>query len=79
MDGITDSVDMNLSKLCEIVEDRAWHSMGLQRVRHKLQLNNNNSAACGILAPLSGIEPMPLALEAQNLNHWTTRKVPRTY
>ena len=27
LDGITDSVDMNLSKLWEIVEDRGtWHS-----------------------------------------------------
>ena len=27
MDGITDSVDMNLSKLWEVVKDReAWHA-----------------------------------------------------
>ena len=37
--GITDSLDMNLSKLQEIVKDRrAWllQSMGLQRVEHDL-------------------------------------------
>ena len=38
LDSITDSTDINLSKLWEIVKDReAWHaiqSMGLQRVEH---------------------------------------------
>ena len=32
---------------------------------------------CGILVPRQGIEPMPPALEARSLNHWTTREVPR--
>ena len=37
LDGITDSMDMSLSKLQEIVEDRvSWHAVvhGSQRVRH---------------------------------------------
>ena len=36
--SITDSMDMNLSNLQEIVEDReAWHvTMGLQRVGHDI-------------------------------------------
>ena len=33
-------------------------------------------AACGILDPQPGIEPMPLALEARSLSHWTAREVP---
>ena len=37
MDGVTDSMDMSLSKLQEMVKVReAWglHSIGSQRVRH---------------------------------------------
>ena len=39
LDDITDSMDMNLSKLQEIVKDReacVLQSMGSQRVRHDL-------------------------------------------
>ena len=28
------------------------------------------------LAPQPGVEPMPPAVEARSLNHWTTREVP---
>ena len=32
--------------------------------------------ACGILVSWPGTEPVPCTLEAQSLNHWTTREVP---
>ena len=32
--------------------------------------------ACGILVPRPGIKPVPPAVEAQSLNHWTSREVP---
>ena len=34
--------------------------------------------ACRILVPQPGIEPVPLAVEARSLNHWTTREFPGT-
>ena len=44
LNGITDSTDMNLSKLLEIVEDkRAWHAVGPWgcRIRHNLVTEQN--------------------------------------
>ena len=35
-----------------------------------------HNAACEILVPRPGIEPMPSAVEGRSLNHWTTREVP---
>ena len=46
LDDITDSVDMSLSKLREIVKDRvAWDAAvhGLQRVGYNLATENNNT------------------------------------
>ena len=34
--------------------------------------------ACGTLVPWPGIKPAPPGGEAQSLNHWTTREVPKT-
>ena len=34
-------------------------------------------AACGILVPSPGTEPVPPVLEAPSLNHWTTREAPK--
>ena len=30
----------------------------------------------GILVPQAGLEPVAPVVEAQSLNHWTTREVP---
>ena len=33
-------------------------------------------AACGLLVPQPGIEPVPPALDAQSLSPWTSREAP---
>ena len=46
LDSITNSMDMNLSKLWEILEDRgAWHAVvqGVTKSWKQLRLNNNNN------------------------------------
>ena len=41
LDGITDSVDMSLSKLWERVKDReAWHAAAHQVSKNQTQLSN---------------------------------------
>ena len=32
--------------------------------------------ACGNLVPQPGFEPIPPAVEAQSLSHWTSREIP---
>ena len=41
LDGITDSTDMNLSKLQELVKDReAWHAAALRVTKSQMELSN---------------------------------------
>ena len=54
LDGITDSMDMSLSKLQEMVEDRgAWHAAvhGSQRVRHALVTEQLCSGETWLILP----------------------------
>ena len=54
---------------------------------HRLLLHNTSNTlifwrcrvACGILVSQTGIEPVPPAREARNLNHWATKEVPTCY
>ena len=46
MDGITDSVDMNLSKLRDIVKDREpWHAAVHGVAKSQMQLSNSTTTA----------------------------------
>ena len=53
LDGITDSMDMNLSKLQEIVKEKKpgmLQSMGLQRVGHDLATKQQEQKVSNDLA-----------------------------
>ena len=56
MDGITDSKDMSLSKLWEIVKDKeAWHAAvnGIAELDMTEELKNNSAARPRVLSPVS--------------------------
>ena len=68
LDGITDSMNMNLSKLQEIVKDReAWHAAihGVTKSQTQLKVNNNPKDMSLDQFPLS--HPSLLAQLVKNL------------
>ena len=60
IDSITDSMNMNLSKLQEIVKDReAWHAAIHVVTKSQTQLKVNNNPQRYVLRSISSVPPIP--------------------
>ena len=63
------------------MQSTSWEMLGWKKHKLESRLPGEISifsghAACGILVPWPGIEPVPAALGVWSLNHWASRKVP---
>ena len=77
LDGITDSMNMSLSKLWEIVKDRkAWHASGPWGYKELDMTDWPNNNSTWDLSFLTRNWTHILCIGRQILRHWTTIEVP---
>ena len=62
-------INMNKIKWC------SWVQENICAPQHVILFSFGCTAACRILHPQSGIEPVPSAVKAWSPNHWTTRRL----